>query len=145
MMYAVPFRAEHALALTLQPSQSWGAQYMTFDVMRELECVFAHTLMVDGTPIACCGAVPFGAHRALVWALIGDQVSARIFVEVHKWAKQFLDGLPFRRLEAVAEPGFDAANRWLVALGFELEAPKMTAFFEHGGDGAGYARIGEAP
>lgn len=141
MIYAVPFEAAHALALKLQPGQAWGRDYMTPENMRALECRFAHTLMEDGAPIACCGLVVFTQHRALVWALVSDKVNRQNFAAVHGYAKLFLNGLPFRRLEAVAEASFAQAGRWLETLGFRLEAPRMAAFYENGGDGAGYALV----
>lgn len=141
MIYPVPFNAAHALALKLQPGQAWGADYMTLGNMLALECDHAHTLMEDGQPLACCGVVAFGAHRALVWALVGDKVNRQNFATVHAYAKLFLNGLPFRRLEAVAEASFAQAKRWLELLGFRLEAPRMAGFYENGGDGAGYALV----
>ena len=68
-------------------------------------------------------------------------ITKRNFLKLHYLAKEYLGGLPIRRLEASVNTGFTAAHRWVKALGFKMEAPRMEAFQIDGSDCALYARV----
>lgn len=142
MMYVVPYEAGHIARMRVQAAQAWLVSRQAPAVLRSLENEYASTLMVDGTPIACAGAVPLWEGRAYVWSWIGDSVCTANFRAVHRHAKEFLAGLPFRRLEATVDCAFEAGHRWVKALGFTMEAPRMVAFEVDGRDSALYARVG---
>jgi RimJ/RimL family protein N-acetyltransferase len=127
--------------MKVQGAQAWLTQHTNEEQLRGLENKYAATLMRDGRPVACAGALEFWENRALVWSWLSDDVTARDFRVVHGYAKRFLEGLPFRRLEAAVDVGFEAGHRWVKALGFRCEAPRMEAFEIDGRDSALYARV----
>ena len=141
MLYGVPFQAEHLEGLILQTAQQWSRAYLNLAQMRTLENEWASTLMADGVPIACVGAVVYWDNRALLWSFLGARVSEHRFLTIHGMAKAYLAGLPFRRLEAAVDVGFEAGHRWVRALGFTQEAPCMEAFQVDGRDCALYAKV----
>lgn len=140
MMYPVTYRAEHIQSLVVQSAQEGIRVHLPDTMMRQLENEHAYTLMRDGQPVVCCGAIEVWANRAYVWSFLGD-IATREFREVHSWAKRFLNGLPFRRLEATVDIDFEPGHRWVKSLGFECEAPRMKAFQVDGRDGALYALV----
>ena len=109
--------------------------------MRTLESPWATTLVADGRPILSGGAIPLWMGRAYLWSFLSDKVTRRNFVEVTSFVRRFLNGLPFKRVEASVECDHEAGHRWVRALGFELEAPRMRAFQVDGRDCALYARV----
>lgn len=144
MLYGVPFEAAHLQHLVLQPAQQWCRSYLQGAELRTLENEWAATLMHDGRPIACVGPALYWENRALVWSFISTAVCQSNFLTIHRLAKAYLAGLPFRRLEAAVDVDFDAGHRWARALGFQLEAACMSAFQLDGRDCALYARVRRA-
>lgn len=141
MMYLVPFRSEHVVGMRLQEAQRPLSDVITPDGLRELEGRFSVTLMLDGRPVVSAGAVEIWPGRAYVWSFLSDDVPRKSFIELQGFAKQFIEGLPFRRLEAAVECSFKAGHRWVRSLGFVEEAPLMKAFQADGRDATLYARV----
>jgi RimJ/RimL family protein N-acetyltransferase len=140
-MYQVTFEAYHLMQMQTQSAQEWMKAHVSYQDARGLENEHAATLMLDGRPIACAGVFPIWEGRAYLWCWLGCNATAKTFLELHRFAKRFLDGLPFRRVEAAVECDFAAGHRWVKALGFELEAPRMRCFEIDGRDSALYARV----
>lgn len=140
-MYPVPYRAAHILDLEVQASQMWAAALITDEQTEALEGPNSHTLMLDGAPLACCGAVELEPHRAMVWSFISARADSSLFRAMHTWAKKFLEGLPFKRLEAAVDVDFEAGHRWVRALGFVKEAERMRGYRLNGQDCALYALV----
>lgn len=145
MIYPVPFKAEHFDMMTVQEAQKWVEQGATPELMRALEGPYSNTLMSDGSPLVCCGAIPLDQtnHRAYLWSILNASVNRHIFRQIHTYARRFLNALPFRRLEAAVDLDFDAGHRWVRSLGFKLEAPVLKAFREDGQDCSLYALVRE--
>ena len=141
MLYLVPFKAEHVLKMKLQINQKWIEKYISVETLKTLENEWAVTVMENGKPVTCAGPVIYWANRALMWSFIGTGITKQNFLEMHYIAKEYLDGLPIRRLEAAINLSFTAAHRWIKALGFKMEAPCMKAFQIDGSDCALYARV----
>ncbi len=141
MIYVTPFEAAHLTRMQLQPAQVWAAGLIETRDLHGLEGPYSSTLMDGGVPLACAGALEYWPNRALVWSFISAQINAQRFWQLHAEARRFLDGLPFKRLEASVDVGFKAGHRWLLSLGFEVEAPLQRCFQPHGGDSVGYVRI----
>ena len=144
MIYLLPFDARHFRQLRAQPAQAWAAGLVTEKDLRALEGPSATTLMRDGKPLACAGALEYWPGRAMVWSFIGADADAAVFPKLHAHAKQFLDGLPYRRLEASVDVGFENGHRWMRALGFTVETPLQRYFQPNGGDSVGYVKIKES-
>ena len=141
MIYRVPFEARHFAQMQVQDEQAGLLRAALVADLKALEGPYASTLMQDGLPLACAGAVPYWKGRAYVWSFLSVAVDWRTFPLVHTAAKDFLAGLPFRRLEASVVIGFENGHRWLKALGFEVEAPLQRKFLEDGQDTVGYVLI----
>lgn len=141
MIYVVPFAAAHYTQMAVQDEQQWLTKLATEQDMKALESAYATTLMQDGEPLVCAGALEYWPGRALVWAFLSNKVDRRVFSRVHVEAKRFLDGLPMRRLEASVMVGFENGHRWVRTLGFEVEAPLQRHFQADGQDCVGYVKI----
>lgn len=141
-MYFIPFEAGHLRTLKPQAAQRRVTPYLLDERMTLLENEYALTLTSDGQKLMCCGAVPRSQSRAEVWSILSELVTAKNFLGVHAQGKQFLSGLPFKRLEMIVDVNFDAGHRWAKCLGFEVEAPMMKAYDFDGRDSALYARVG---
>jgi hypothetical protein len=139
-MIVVPYQAEHLLALRLQPGQAQYATELTSEYARALESQHAFTAMSDGVPIGVGGVTELWSNRALLWSFI-DARAGRNFIGVHRAVVEFLNMLPYRRIEAECDCEFGPGHRWLQKLGFVMEAPRMRAFRVDGGDSALYARV----
>jgi hypothetical protein len=141
MIYFIPFKAEHFGPLELQPQQAWMKEFMTVEKVRTIEGRYAVSIVKDGEIIACWGAAPIEEmDRALVWTYLGNKVDRYCFREMHHLGRRHLDVLPYKRLEAIVQCDHDEGHRWVVAMGFEIEAVRMRNF-KRGRDCALYARI----
>lgn len=141
MIYVVPFEGEHLNAMVVQEAQRWLQENVSVAELKGLEGPYAATLMEDGKPLICAGVVPYWSTRALLWSFLSDWVTPANFRAVHREAKAFLAGLPFKRLEASVDVGFENGHRWMRALGFQVETPLQRAFQPDGKDSVGYVRI----
>ena len=139
-MIVVPYRAEHLLALQLQPGQGHCLRFVTPQYAKDLESQFAFTAMEGDEVVAVGGIMEVWANRGLAWTFI-DRRAGRHFVALHKAVKSILELVPYRRIEAETPCGFQQGHRWLTMLGFTLEAERMRAFRVDGGDSALYARV----
>lgn len=139
MTYVVPFEAVHFARLEPQAVQQWAKEH--HGDMRVAEGPHAITVMQDGQPVLCGGAVEIWTGRAHLWSMLSSKASAANFLGIHRHVTGFLDGLPFRRLEAAVDVDFEAGHRWMRLLGFTCEAPRMRAYEVDGHDSALYARV----
>lgn len=141
MIYKVPFEAAHYDLMRVQAAQEWMQTNVTSSELRGLENPYAATLMEDGCPLVCAGPVIYWPGRALLWSFFSDRVTRRNFMSVHLAAREYLAGLPIKRLEASVNVDFVNGHRWMKALGFVVEAPFQEAFQVDGKDSVGYVRI----
>lgn len=139
-MNIVPYKAEHLLALKMQPGQAYCMPYVTPEYAAMLESQFAFTAMEGEQVVAVGGIVEVWENRGLAWTFIDRRAGAH-FPALHKAVKQVLDLVPYRRIEAETACDFEQGHRWLRMLGFKLEAERMEAFRVDGGDAALYARV----
>lgn len=141
MIHAVPYRGAHMLDLEVQEAQAWMTPLLTDDALRGLEGRHAYTAMDGGQPLACAGVFPVEEHRGFMWSFVGAGIGPWRFCAVVKMARQFLDALPFRRVEAAVACDFDRGHRLARVLGFRMEAERMRGFQADGTDAALYARV----
>ena len=139
LMYATPYKAEHFRALDVQPAQAWMLPFVIEPA--GLEGPWSSTLFSDDLPIVCCGAAMLWPGRAYAWSFLSERITVRNFRDVQRWAKRFLAGLPFRRIEASCDPQGENGHRWLRSLGFTLETPVAEAFEVDGRDASLYALV----
>ncbi len=139
-MIVVPYKAEHLLALKMQPGQSYLAPYVTDEYAKLLESQWAFTALDDEDVVAVGGVAELWSNRGLAWAFVDTRAGAH-FLALHKAVQRVLDLVPYRRVEAETPCEFRQGHRWLRMLGFQLEAPRMKSFRIDGGDAALYARV----
>jgi hypothetical protein len=139
-MIVVPFRAWHMMAMQLQDSQQWYTSYLTEEYARFFEMTNSFSALVDGVPVFCGGAVELFKERALLWSFVGRHAGEH-FIAIHRGVAKFIEGLPYKRLEADCDADFKQGHRWLKSLGFVLEAPRMRAYRMDGGDSSLYAKV----
>lgn len=136
MLYVVPFEAHHMDAV------DDGAEMVQQCLATALVGPYAVTLMDRGKPIACGGAIEIWAGRAYLWSALGAGIDAHNFRRGHTFAKQFIEGLPFKRLEAAVAAGFEPGHRWMQSLGFKCETPEpMQAFAPDGSAAMLYSKV----
>lgn len=103
----------------------------------------AWTGRLDGRVIGCAGFALLWNGRAAAWCILGQDIPKAAWLGIHRAVVTRLAQLPalnVRRVEAEAQWGFLAGNRWLRMLGFEHEG-LARAFGPGGEDFHRYARI----
>lgn len=140
-MIVVPFESKHLLDMQLQRAQNGSKTFITPEYAKMLEGQYAFTAMTDeGEVVAVGGVAELWENRGLAWTFIDERASQH-FVALHKLVRDFLDMLPYRRIEAETSCDFTPGHRWLRMLGFEMEAERMRAFQPDGSDSALYAKV----
>lgn len=106
-----------------------AAEYPSWSIWgREDECV------------ACGGVIPIWIGRATLWAFFSP--AARPYMAtITRFCRRIINECPVNRLECTVRCDNDAANRWALLLGLELEAPLLRAYDPQGQDMALYARV----
>lgn len=147
MLEFIPFRPEHLGALQLQAAQAYlqpllakpeyGAALVGPDTWSGI---------LDRRIVGCAGILPQWPGRAIAWALLTRDLSARHFLQAHHKVLRVLHAAQrngMRRIETTVDAGFDAGHRWVRALGF-LPEGLMRGYSPEGRDHALYARIHDA-
>ena len=140
MTTIVPYRPEHLLRLALQESQQYLAKLITPDYAEALAGLDAYTALDGDEILGCAGVVPMWENRAVLWAYLSPDIGPR-FSRIHRAARRFVEGLPYRRLELTVDEGFEQGHRWARLFGFTLECERMRAYRPDGGDSSMYVRI----
>lgn len=135
-----PFKAEHVDEMVVQDAQRADWQGVTQDMLRAFEQTDAWTARVDGEVVLVGGLVELWAGRAALWSYVAAGAGPHM-VLLTKGVRRFIDGSAHRRIEMYVDAGFAAAHRWARALGFQMEAEHMAAFFPDGRGAALYGRI----
>ena len=147
MIRKVPFLAEHLAALSIQPLQSGSEQVIgdpAYGAALAQEGVAFTGLDEFYRVIACVGAVPVCSGRAMGWAALSP-IPPHDWSRLHKLVLRGIDGLQrdpaYKRLEISVLVDFKAAHRWVLMLGFEVEAALAKCYDPTGRDYVLYARI----
>lgn len=139
-MRVEPFNVEHLRRMDVQEAQQYLLPYVNWDGMRQLEGEWAKTVTVGERVLLCGGLAPVGGGRAVVWAYFSDD-AGRKMVQIVRAIRAFLQGAPFRRIEAFVDADFWAGHRLMRILGFELETPRKRAYRVDGGDSSEYVLV----
>jgi len=147
MIRQVPFQPEHLAALHVQPRQDDARMLVgssTYgDALSQVGVAFTG-LNEFGQAVVCVGAIPIWPGRATGWAAL-NLIPPRDWPQLHKLVLRGLDGLQrdpaYRRIEVSAPVEFIAAHRWILLLGFEIEAALARRYDPEGRDHVRYARI----
>lgn len=140
-MDLIPFKPEHFDQIQEQETTVHLRPLLTPAMLHALAGQpHSYTAVVGGRVVACGGLIEYWPGRAEAWAVL-DATSRKEFLAVHNAARRVLDLGLFRRVEAVVETGFATGHRWLLALGFRMEAPRMLRYGADGRDYSLYARV----
>lgn len=139
-MIVIPFRAEHLFIIDGQEHQADELKGVSFEYAKQLEALESYTAIHNGEVLACAGFFPFHDQRALCWTYLSKNAGKR-FISLHKTVKRIVDSMKYNRLEMDVACDFEEGHRWAKLLGFELETPRMRAYFNDGTDAAKYVRI----
>jgi hypothetical protein len=141
-MMPVPFKFEDFERMKLQPAQAYLSGYITEKRGAALEKLSSHGIApaIDAQPIAFAGIIGQWEGRAVAWAFL-SQMATREFMGVHRCVKTFLNNCGVRRVEMTVDCDFEPAHRWARALGFVMEAERMSGYAPDGHDCALYARV----
>lgn len=99
-----------------------------------VEAVDGFVGLLDKIPVAAAGLMPVygeGSIRAVAWAIITKRAQP-VFPQIHRTAKNFLKRAPYKRIEAHVAVDNRAANKWISALGFKMEAPFLQNWMPNG-------------
>ena len=99
----------------------------------------AWTAENEGRVLAIAGVEPQWENRAIAFALISG-AAGPYFRAIHSAVADFLDRVPYRRIEATVDIGFEQGHRWIKMLGFEIEG-YMKAYRPDGADMLLYAKV----
>lgn len=104
----------------------------------------AATILENGVPIACGGAIPLWPGRMSAWVIVREDVCRRAALYIHRQAMRLLDhaqeNCSARRIEASTSASSKESCRWLEMLGFVQEG-RMAYYGPDGNDHLLYARI----
>lgn len=140
MIEVVKFTPEHLDRLDEQEATAYLRPYLRPEHVQALAAGQSYTALAGERVVACAGVVEHWPGRGEAWAYL-DRDCRRHFLAITNAVRRFLDVCPLRRVEAVVDVEFPAGHRWVRALGFALEAPRMAAYRPDGGDCALYARV----
>lgn len=99
----------------------------------------AFTLRQDGRVLAIMGVMENHAEAGTAWALMAPGCWGQMG-ELTRIARNYLDGLRYRRIDMMVRAEFAAGHRWARRLGFTREAV-LRAWAPGGGDMVMHARI----
>jgi hypothetical protein len=127
-------------------SQKAQAHWMGYVSEAQLEAMekspYSYTGFESERAVFCAGVIPLWEGSGAAWAIIAQECKAD-FLALHNCVKRFLAVCPLRRIECTVDADFKPGLRWVKALGFACEAPRMRFHRPDGGDSALFARVRE--
>lgn len=140
MAERIPFQADHAERIRLQPCQHEGASYADRRHYEDLARTAAFTVVDGDEVLMCAGVLQVWPGRFVCWSMLAEGIGTRM-VSCVRHALRFLALQPAGRYEMDVEFGHDEGERMARALGFKLETPRLKSFYPNGGDGVMYVRV----
>lgn len=95
-----------------------------------------------GQVLFCGGVTEYWKGRGECWAVFHHSVKKK-FLEIHRCVVRYFEMVDVKRIEATVKLDFDEGHRWIKALGFTLEAPRLKCYYPTGDDVALYSRVKE--
>lgn len=140
MLNTIPFKAEHARAMRVQPRQAAWRDAVPDAHFKALE-LHASVTIVDGEEVLMCGgSIEVWPGRKVVWALMADGIKHRMLV-CARITRRFLNAQFTGRLELDVERDHLEGHRFAQLLGFEKETDRLRSFYTGGLDGTMYVRV----
>lgn len=141
MIELVSLKPEHLEQINEPEYMAYLRPYFTRERVEMLAAgPMAKTLLIDGRPVVAGGVLEYWPGRGEAWAIF-DRDCKKEFITILNCVKRFLTLCPLKRIEAVVDFEFEAGHRFIKALGFEVEAPRLKKYRPNGGDSVLYARV----
>ena len=139
-MNVVPFKREHLREMLVQESQLHHLQYLTDQILTEMERSFSFTAMRDNEVYMCGGVFALSEWRGHSWSYISEK-AGKYFIQLARITNRCLEMSGFKRIEADVDEDFVQGHRFVKLLGFKLEALSRVGFHSDGRSCSLYARI----
>lgn len=137
-MYTIePFNRTHYYALAEHAPE--GMPVFGAAMLSSIESANSWTVLSNGTPIMCCGALQLWTGRFHVWTFMGEQ-SGKHMVRITREVRRLLRTI-IGRMEMTVNMDFAAGHRWAKLLGFEIEIPLLKQYGPAGESHIGYVRF----
>lgn len=134
--------AAHIIGLQPQPEQSIELQNVHDRADGMSKCGFAFSFWTDNDVcVGCVGVAELWTGCGQGWALFSKEAGPHMLAITRFWQHMLDNVIPFRRVQATAVLGFEAADRWLKILGFRVECKRMKRYDWAGRDHVQYARV----
>lgn len=136
MIRVEPFRPEHIEAIVLG---ELGQREMAWHDLRALRKTYGDagmrgfTATNGGRVLFCAGHVERHPQYATLWAVYAADIGPRSWGRLLQIARDYADGLPHRRVDAMVDAAAPMAVRWSEAIGLTREAV-MAEAAPDGGD-----------
>jgi hypothetical protein len=138
MIHVETFHPEHLGAMTVQAAQrqlcgSYDERIALGQSLR-LHSPKAFTIRegADGPVLFCGGAGQAHSRHATLWSAF-DQGAGKWLRAIDRCTRRFLARLEHVRVDTIVRADHEEGHRWVLMLGFELEGPVLTDYFEDGG------------
>lgn len=141
-MKLVPFLSIHLDGLILQDGQQFMQERITREYGEILEQVGPGWAgMEDGKCLGCAGFAFSEPHKAVVWSLLGRDITARNMITIHRAVKSSFDKIDAKRIECITRD-IPEQKRWAKMLGMKLETPEgMRGYWFDGATGFMYTKV----
>lgn len=116
-MIIVPFQAEHALKIRLQPHQINAITDLPLIYLYALKAGSCAFTAIHNDEVIACGGITY--QDPTLWGYISKD-SGRCFIALHRIVKRLL-GCQLRPVTAMVQTGFNNGCRWLELLGFTYD------------------------
>lgn len=125
MIRIEPFSPHHMVLLTVQDEQRLELSAVQLHALADQQ---AFTGFAGDTPVIVAGFHQMWPGRALAWAVLSRAAGPHM-TQLTRILKRAIRNSGYRRVEATALTTFDEAHRWLLMLGFRLEAARMRHYY----------------
>lgn len=138
MIQVEPFHPNHLGELAVQPAQrelclSAADRVAHGQALALLGQAFTIREYPCGPVLFCGGAGISHSRHATLWSVF-DKDAGKWLRAIDRCTRRFLARLEQLRVDTIVRADHVEGHRWVMMLGFELEVPVLTDYFE---DGAG--------
>lgn len=141
MIYYTAFHPNHINRLDVQDAQAEEALLAVSQPERTAMAEgYAFTAWQGSTCLGMAGIADIWPGRAVAWALLSMH-AGRVLPVLTKRARRSIAEHPAKRIEATVLCGFEPGARWVRALGFTRETPRMESYDPLGRDMSMWVRI----
>lgn len=135
------YEAAHLTELMEEKANVYLKRVLRPEHLAALENKWAFSAISESGRVLCsAGVSELWPGRGEAWAIFHPECK-REFIAIHHAVRRFLTTCSIKRVEAAVRIDFKEGHRWVKALGFELEAPRLKAYSPDGCDMALYARV----